>query len=185
MATVAAGFAKELKNYPVRLFFEDEARFGRMNKIQRCWTLRGLQVKVKQQQIREFIYAFSALCPETGDLTSLILPKADTDAMNIFLKALAKKYATQRIVLCMDKAGWHTTNALEVPPNIILWYLPPYSPELNPVELLWRQIRLNYFNNKSFETLDEVEQVLALGLKTWAKDKISVKRLSQFPWISY
>jgi len=121
------------------------------------------------------------LWPETGDLTSLILPNADTEAMNMFLQILSRRYKKQRIILCMDKAGWHTTHALRIPANICLWYLPPYSPELNPVELLWRQIRLEYFNNKSFETLDEVEELLTIGLKAWSKDKESVKQISQFP----
>lgn len=156
-----------------------------MNKIQRCWTLRGLKVKVKQQQVREFLYVFSALCPQTGDLTSLILPNADTEAMNMFLQILSRRYKKQRIILCMDKAGWHTTHALRIPANICLLYLPAYSPELNPVELLWRQIRLEYFNNKSFETLDEVEELLTIGLKAWSKDKESVKQLSQFPWMNF
>lgn len=167
----------------MRLFFEDEARFGRMNKVQRCWTLKGLQVKVTQQLVREFIYAFSALCPQTGDLTSLILPRADTEAMNLFLQVLSSKYKRQRVVLCVDKAGWHTAQALEVPANIRLWYLPPYSPELNPVELLWREVRRNYFNNKSFDCLNDVEDQLAIALKTYAENKRKIKKLSHFPWM--
>jgi transposase len=165
------------------LFFEDEARFGRMNKVQRCWTLRGLKVSVKHQLVREFIYTFSALCPQTGDLTSLILPTADTEAMNLFLQVLSKRYKRQRIILCMDKAGWHTAHALQIPVNIRLWYLPPYSPELNPVEILWRQIRHNYFNNKSFDTLDDVENQLVIALKAYSDDKSKIRKFSHFPWM--
>jgi transposase len=156
-----------------------------MNKVQRCWTIKGIKVKVKQQQIREFIYAFSALCPQTGQLTSLILPNADTDSMNLFLKVLSQDHARERIILCMDKAGWHTTHALKLPVNICLWYLPPHSPELNPVELLWRQIRLHFFNNKSFDTLDEVEHQLEKALKSWAINTSAVSQLSKFPWMSF
>ena len=68
--------------------------------------------------------------------------------------------------------------------KIYVWeYLPPYSPELNPVELLWRQIRLKYFNNKSFETLDEVENQLPTGLKAWSSDKKSIRKLTHFTWM--
>jgi hypothetical protein len=124
-------FEPKLKGLPIRLYFQDEARFGRINTVQKCWCLKGIIPKVTQQLIREFTYAFSAVCPETGTVCSLVMPYADSYTMNIFLNVLSKRQKNERIVLCMDKAGWHTTKQLQVPENIVLWFLPPYSPELN------------------------------------------------------
>jgi transposase len=172
-------FESELNEFPIRLYFQDEARFGRINTVQKCWCQKGIIPKVTQQLIREYTYAFGAVCPETGNIFSLIMPYADSQAMNIFLKLLSEQQQNERIILCMDKAGWHTTKQLAVPQNIILWFLPPYSPELNPVELIWRELRAKYFNNKTFNTLNDVNGHLEYALNDFAKDKQSIKKLTK------
>ena len=131
-------FAEELKHLPIRLYYQDEARFGRINTVQKCWCMKGMIPSLKQQLIREYSNLFTAVCPETDSTCSLIMPLANTETMDIFLKTLSKLKHNERIVLCTDKAGWHTTKLLVIPPNIIAWFLPPYSPELNPTDLIWR-----------------------------------------------
>jgi len=111
------------------------------------------------------------------------MPYADSQAMNIFLKLLSEQQQNERIILCMDKAGWHTTKQLAVPQNIILWFLPPYSPELNPVELIWRELRAKYFNNKTFNTLNDVNGHLEYALNDFAKDKQSIKKLTKINYL--
>lgn len=165
------------------LFFQDEGRFGRISNLQRCWVPKGRCPKVKKQVVREFIYAYSSICPETGESFSLILPGSNTQMMNLYLLEFASHYNSYRIILCLDKAGWHTCHSLEIPENIALWYLPPYSPELNPVELLWRQIRQNYFNNRLIPTLNEVENILERALFNCFRDKEETKRLTNFNWL--
>lgn len=172
-------FKPNLSHLPIRLYFEDEARFGRINNIQRCWCMKGIIPSVKQQLIREYTYVFNAVCPETGNTCSLIMPTADTETMGIFLETLAAQQAEERIILCMDKAGWHTTQKLKVPENIIVWHLPPYSPELNPVELIWRELRAKYFNNKTFETLDDVDDNLVIAINDFTKNKEKIKSLTK------
>jgi len=176
-------FKSELNEFPIRLYFQDEARFGRINTVQKCWCQKGIIPKVTQQLIREYTYAFSAVCPEKGNIFSLIMPYADSQTMNIFLKLLSAQQQNERIILCMDKAGWHTTNQLEVPENIILWFLPPYSPELNPVELIWRELRAKYFNNKTFNALSDVDGHLEYALNDFAKDKESIKKLTKINYL--
>lgn len=183
MGSVENDFEHSLRKYPVRLYFQDEARFGRINNIQKCWCMKGVIPKVHQQLIREYTYAFSAICPETGDSHSLILPRSDTETMNIFLKSLSKDKFKERIVLCMDKAGWHTAKLLNIPKNIIVWYLPPYSPELNPVELFWRELRRNYFNNKIFNSLEEVDNHLEYAIKNFSSNKITMKKLTKIDYL--
>jgi len=147
--------------------------------VQKCWCQKGIIPKVTQQLIREYTYAFSAVCPETGNVFSLIMPYANSEAMNIFINTLSEQQKDERIILCMDKAGWHTTNQLKIPDNIIVWFLPPYSPELNPVELIWRELRAKYFNNKTFNSMNDVEDHLEFALKDFALAKESVKRLTK------
>ena len=126
---------------------------------------------------------FSAACPETGELCSIIMPQANSEAMNIFLKTLSEQQENERIILCLDKAGWHTTKQLIIPKNIILWFLPPYSPELNPVELVWRELRAKYFNNKTFNSLNEVDNHLVFALNDFSKDKESIKKLTKINYL--
>ena len=173
-------FADELKDLPIRLYYQDEARFGRINTIQKCWCMKGIIPSVKQQLIREYSYLFTAVCPETGSTCSLIMPLANTETMDIFLKTLPKLKPKERIILCMDKAGWHTTKQLVIPSNIIIWFLPPYSPELNPTELIWRELRRKYFNNKTFESIEEAENHMMLAINDYTSNIEQIKSLTKF-----
>jgi transposase len=171
-------------NKPVRLFFQDEGRFGRISNIQKCWVPKEEYPVIKKQLVREFIYAYSSICPQTGESFSLILPGSNTQMMNLYLKEFSVHYNNYRIILCLDKAGWHTCSNLEIPQNILLWFLPPYSPELNPVELLWRQIRQDYFNNKLFNSLDQVENALENALFNYYSNLEATKKLANCPWLN-
>ncbi|HLL44654.1 MAG TPA: IS630 family transposase [Segetibacter sp.] len=183
MAAAENDFAADLNELPLRLYFQDEGRFGRINRVQKCWCRKGIVPKVTQQLIREYSYAFTAVCPQTGDTCSLIMPHANSEAMTIFLQTLAEQQSQERIILCMDRAGWHTTNQLKIPKNIIIWFLPPYSPELNPVELIWRELRAKYFNNITFQSMKEVENHLEYALIDFVKNKESIKKLTKINYL--
>lgn len=99
--------------------------------------------------------------------------------MNCFLSHLTKQYKGHRIVLLLDKAGWHVSSKIHLPENLLLMHLPAYSPELNPVELLWREIRRKYFHNKIFSSLDEIEHTLSVALSAYHRNSTGVKQLSQ------
>ena len=172
-------FAQELKHLPVVVFFEDEARFGRISTEMACWVRSDMIPSVAKQMIREYIYAYSALSPQTGDCFSMISPFCNTDAMNEFLQQLSNQYSNYRIVLILDKAGWHLSQTLEIANNIKLMHLNPYSPEQNPVELLWREIRRKYFHNIIFNSLDEVENTLTEALLNYYIKKDDVMKLSK------
>jgi hypothetical protein len=93
-------------------------------------------------------YVYSAVCPATGEDVTLLLPWADTDMMNLFLGRMARRLKGRRCILVMDRAGWHTSRELKVPPNIRIVLLPPHSPELNPVERLWQWLKLRVRSRK-------------------------------------
>jgi transposase len=105
-------------------------------------------------------YLYSAVNSNDGSNFNLILPKVDTNHMNVFLDELSKEYSSDRIALIMDGAGWHKSKTLKIPDNITIFYLPPYSPELNPVERLWLYIKNNILSNKIYKTLADLEKVL-------------------------
>jgi transposase len=143
-----------------------------------CWVRADMIPTVARQMIREYIYAYAAISPQTGDCYSIISPYCNTDAMNEFLQQVSSHYSHYRIIMILDKAGWHISTSLKVAPNIQLMHLAPYSPELNPVEVLWREVRRKYFHNKIFHTLDEVETVLEEALNDYHLNKTAIKQLS-------
>lgn len=167
---------------PIKLFFQDEARFGRIDNICSCWVPKGMRAKMGSQIIRQYTYTYSAICPETGEHFSLILPYANTECMHIFLKEFSSTFDNYRIILAMDGASWHTGEKAKICKNIVPLFLPPYSPELNPVEILWHHIRENgQFKNRTFKDMQEVEDELVKQLSSI--DNNTIKSLSQFPWI--
>lgn len=105
--------------------------------------------------------------------------------MNVFLELLSAEYSEYNIVMVLDGAGWHTSHTLKIPANINLLHLPPYSPELNPVEHIWDYIREQKgFNNRTFDTIEQVEDQLERALKEIANENIKMKSLCNFSWIN-
>jgi len=92
--------------------------------------------------------------------------------MNLYLSELSKEFSDHVIALIMDQAGWHKAKALVIPDNIKFIYLPPYSPELNPVERLWLHIKFNVMNNKLFDKLETLENQLCAFIRSILKDEI-------------
>ena len=136
--------------------FEDEGGFGRINKPKYCWCYPGFRPDVPCHHIREYRHAYGAVEPLTGESFFLIMPGCDTDCMNVFLRELSKAYPNDWIILACDGATWHRANALEVPPNIQLFFIPPATPEMNPMEQIWKEIRKRGFRNEIFLTLEKV-----------------------------
>jgi DDE superfamily endonuclease len=106
----------------------------RISTPKRAWAPPGMRPKAPRQVIRESSYVYAAVAPEQGLMTSLILPRADTAMMNLFLAQVAQDFADYFIVMQVDQAGWHRAKDLRVPANMRLIFQPPYSPEVNPVE---------------------------------------------------
>lgn len=172
------------KKIPVRLLFQDEGRFGRISDHRRCWAPMFKRPIVGQQVIREFLYAVAAVSPLDGRLASLIMPWVDAETMSIFLSHTAKEFPNDFCLMFLDSAGWHRASELRIPKNMKLLFLPPYSPELNPVEPLWEHLRENYFGNRVFNSLDEVEELLCEALKTLMSQSETVRALTNFDWLN-
>lgn len=140
--------------------FQDEAGFGRINKPKYCWSEKGTRPSVPCHHIREYRYAYGAVEPQTGDSFFLVLPYCCTDCMNVFLNELSAAFPDDYILLVADGASWHKSKGLEIPHNIEIFPLPPYTPEMNPIEQIWKEIRKRGFKNEVFKTLDKVVERL-------------------------
>ncbi len=164
--------------------FQDEGRFGRINDPRRCWAPDGIRPDVPAQFVREYTYVYAAVSPDDGTLDSLILPEVNAEAMSIFLAEVAQRHREAFIHMFLDGAGWHKANALQVPDNMRLDFLPPYSPQLNPVEHIWEEIREKWFQNLVFDSLDAVEERLVEALLALEGDHALVQSLAGFEWIN-
>jgi len=165
------------------LMFQDEGRFGRINDPRRCWAPKGVRPEVAVQIVREYTYAYAAVSPHDGVMDSLILPEVNAEAMSIFLAEVAKRHPNEFILMVMDQAGWHKAKDLVIPKNIRLIWLPPYSPQCNPVENIWDEIREKWFPNLVFKSLEALEGTLVEALLALENDNRKTQSIAGFEWI--
>lgn len=167
----------------VRLMFQDEARFGRMVRIRRCWAPAPLRPVVNNGYEREFVYVYGAVSPCEGQMDWMICPKMDTERMGTYLAQVSAAHPDEFIVMVVDGASSHVAKALIVPENIRLFRLPAYAPELNPQEHVWDEIREKEFPNRVFADLASVTRQLEQGLPRLAADPARLRGLTAWPWI--
>ena len=153
--------------------FQDEAGFGRINKPKYCWCEKGIRPSVPCHHIREYRYAYGAVEPITGDSCFLVMPYCNTVCMNVFLRELSVQFSDDVIMLCCDGAAWHKSRTLEIPDNIVLFYIPPYTPEMNPVEQIWKELRKIGFHNEVFATLEKVVDRLCEAICSLSPERIT------------
>jgi len=150
------------------------------------WAQKGTRPRQPKDQRYKSAYLFGAICPARGVGAGLVMPFANTDAMQKHLQEISRAVSHGAIaVLLMDRAGWHTTGVLEMPKNIIPIFLPSGSPELNPVENIWQFIRDNWLSNRIFENyeaivdaccdawnrlIDRPWKIMSIGLRKWAHE---------------
>lgn len=151
----------------VRVFFMDEARFGQQGTTTRVWARTGSRPTAVKQTRYEWVYLYAAVEPATGASVALQAPHVNTGTMNVFLEMLSQELgAKDHAVLIMDQAGWHKSGKLKVPDNITILLLPPYAPELNPVERLWAYLRSHYLSNRAY---DGYQHLLDAGAQAWRR----------------
>lgn len=164
----------------VRVMYQDEAGFGRIGTPHYCWTGSD-RPHIPCHHIREYRYAYGAVSPKDGKHFFLVLPRSDTACMNYFLKELSATYPDDYILLICDNAVWHRSKALEVPDNIKILFIPPYTPEMNPIEQVWAKIREIGFNNRIFKTLDDVMDQLCETIRNLKNE--AIKSICHRDWM--
>ena len=151
----------------IDVWFQDEARFGQHNSLSRTWSEKGSRPGLVRQQQYEYAYLFGAVCPVQNKAIGLILPQVNTHAMTLHLNEISKATPEGRYaVVIMDQAGWHLSGHLARYENLMAVHLPPYSPELNSSEALWKWLRLHELANRCFTGYDDIVEVCA---KAWNK----------------
>ena len=162
---------------------QDEGRFGRISSHRPSWAPRGMRPKAPRQVVRAFVYVFAAICMALGRMTTLILPQANTQMMDIFLKEVSEEFSDYFIIMLVDGAGWHRAGNLKIPENISLVVQPSHSPELNPVEHLWDELREKYLHNQGFASLDQLQHALCNGICRLANAPDRLRSLTDFPYL--
>lgn len=141
----------------MEIWFTDEARVGQQGTITRIWAQRGSRPPAPRDRRYEWAYLFGAVCPERSIGAAIIMPEVNVAAMNEHLAEISQCVSIGAIaVLVLDGAGWHSSPRLKVPDNIVLLPLPPYSPELNPVENVWEYLRGNFLSHRVWQTYDDI-----------------------------
>ena len=172
-----------VQDRPIRLMFQDEARFGRMARIRRCWAPAPLRPTVRNGYEREFTYVYGAVSPREGQLDWSLSQKMNTAQMNGFLLQVSQAHAQEFIVMVVDGASSHKAKELVVPENIRLIRLPGYSPELNPEEHIWDEVREKGFPNLLLDRMELVVARLKAELSVRAAEPDRVRSITAWPWI--
>ena len=159
----------------VQIWFEDEARFGQQGSLTRVWAPTGSRPTAVRQTQYDYLWVIGAVCPENGQSWGLLAPHLNAQVINVFLEQLSEQLDPDVLaVLIWDQAGFHTSHEIAIPDNIRILPLPPYSPELNPVENLWHYIKSHFWSNRCYK---DYEALLDAAQDAWQKIQAVPERL--------
>lgn len=169
----------------VELWFMDEARIGQKGRTTHVWYQKGVRPRGVRQQGFSSAHLFGAVCPERGEGVALVLPEVSTTAMGVFLAELSRAIsAGNHAGLVLDGAGWHVSANLSVPANLTLIPLPPYSPELNPVERVWEYLRDRWLSHRRLGAgYAAVVDAACAAWNALLAEPGRLRSLTSFPWL--
>jgi hypothetical protein len=187
---------------PVEIWFQDEARVGQQGTHAYIWA-RLAQGSVRRSRMEwqgegpigarplmvrdnrhDSVYIFGAICPSRGVGAAIITPAANTEMMNLHLEEISTQVAPGAcaVMLC-DRAGWHQQgDNLRLPENIKLLPLPPYSPELNPMENVWDYLRQNKLCSTVWNSYDEIVEACKTAWNWLIDDPIRIRSIGTRKW---
>lgn len=159
-------------------------RVGQKGRLCHRWWSRGRRPPGRQDQRFEWTYVFGAARPDGEAAFGLVLPEVGTQAMQTFLDAFAETIPeNEHAVMVLDRAGWHGAKALRVPSNVALVPLPPYSPQLNPMERVWLWLRERFLSLRVFPDFDAIVDACCHAWNAFADDPDRIRSLCLKPWI--
>lgn len=169
---------------PVRLWVLDEHRYGLLPVIRRCWGLRGVRVHAPYATRYQWGYLHEALEVDGRNKVELLFtPAIDQDIHAVFLRQIAESDPTARHVIIQDQAGFHLrATDSRLPANVRLVPLPPYSPELNPVEKLGDLVK-DAICNRLFAKLRPLEDAILAELEPLRQSGARVAQLIGEGWL--
>jgi hypothetical protein len=132
----------------------------------------------------DYLWVIAAACPATGAAAAIIMPHLDTPTVDLFLEEFSRQLAPDvQAVLIWDNAGFHVSGSLRVPPNVSLIRLPPYSPELNPIENLWHYLRSHYWSNRIYEDWEALKGAAIEAMVAVGTDADRIKSVCSAPYL--
>ena len=169
---------------PVEIWFQDEARVGQKGGHAYIWAKIGSRPLMVRDNRHDNAYLFGAICPARGVGAALITPSANTECMNLHLTEISTQVrpGARAVVIC-DGAGWHQQGgALKLPDNIVLLHLPPYSPELNPMENVWAYLRSNKLCALVWNSYDEILEACRSAWMFLVNDPDRIRSIGNREW---
>ena len=162
--------------------FFDESRYGQQGNIYRTWTDTNTRSRIVKQLGFKSCYLIGSVNPVTGDKTGIVFSTLDTDVMNLFFEEFSEDVPEgHHAIVVWDGAGFHRGSKLNVPDNITFRMLPPYSPELNPIERIWQWLKEHYLGNCIYNDLEELFEV---GTNAWNNlTNETVKSVCKVDWL--
>ena len=168
----------------VEVWAFDEHRLGLKPVLRRRWALRGQRPVAVGWHRYEWLYLYGFVHPGTGEVVWFVCSTVDTDLFGAVLAAFARAVGAggdKLLVLVLDRAGWHVSGKLEVPDGVVLEFLPPHTPELQPAERLW-PLANEAVANKHLATLKDLDAALGERCRTLAAMPETIKGVTNFGW---
>ncbi len=162
-------------------YFQDEMRFGTRTELARQWTAKGFRPSGKQRIGYEYGYLSVAVNPLTGEVFMLVLPDMRVASFQVFVNEF-KRFVGGEVRLITDGAAAHRSSKIMLSEELCLEHLPAYSPELNPVERFFKELRKE-LKNKVFNCYQEVEEAVIEVVQPYLKNREQVKRLTCYGWL--
>jgi transposase len=164
---------------PLKVFAQDETRLGLLPVVRRRITARGVQpVATVTHQFDNF-YLYGAVEPTTGASFFLELPYLNSGAFQLWLDGFAATFPQSLNLLILDNGAGHKAKAVRWPSNVLPIFLPPYSPELNPIERLWRDLK-DKLADVPVTTMAELSDALCAMIQNYSQ--AALQSLTSFPY---
>lgn len=168
----------------IDIWFEDESRAGQKGTLTRIWARTGTRPRVVRQQQYLNAYIIGSVCVTQNTAEAVIMPHCNTEAMQVHLEQISKATKSGRFaVVVMDQASWHTTEDIRDIPNVAPLFLPPASPELNPMEQVWEYIKDHYLSNMIFDGYEDIVESCCDAWNKFINKEYLIKSLCSRDWL--
>lgn len=165
----------------VDIWFQDEARVGQQGSLTRVWHPRGQRPRLIRQQQFNSAYIFGAVCPSTGNYSGLVVPYVNKETMTLHMQAISDQVPEgKHAVVVMDGALWHQA-CLNLY-NVTLLKLPPYSPELNPIEQVWQMMKQRWLSNRCYENYEAIVDACCQAWNAMCEQAEQLKSVTHRDW---
>jgi len=164
----------------VRFWCQDESRFGLHTIVRRRITLKGVKPVGNFQYNFNYFWMYGLVSPQDGRSFFWEFSHLDNSCFNKFLSIFSQEFPEDIHIIQVDNAPAHTSGDLEVPDNIILFYQPPYCPEINPIERVWEYLK-GFLSWETFESLDKLRCKVDKLLSSLSRDIIG--SLTGWSWL--